>query len=167
MSDTNLLGKFAVWVATGMGIGLVSPAPGTIGGLWGLPLAWAVLQLPFVGAQMWALLAIWLFGVVICSIAAKSLGGRKDPQSIVFDEIAALPIAYLGVANMNLATWMTGWLLFRLFDISKPPPTKQFEKLPSGLGIMSDDSIAAMEACAVLHVLIGVSNQLGWTWFAA
>lgn len=167
MSDTNLLGKFAVWVATGMGIGLVSPAPGTIGGLWGLPLAWAVLQLPYLGAQMWALLAIWLFGVLICSLAAQSLGSSKDPQSIVFDEIAALPIAYLGVANMNGAAWLTGWLLFRLFDICKPPPTRQFEKLPGGLGIMSDDSIAALEACAVLHLLIGLSNYFGWTMFTA
>ena len=45
-------------------------------------------------------------------------------------ELAALPIAYLGIAPKNLAIWITGWILFRLFDITKPWPIRRYERLP-------------------------------------
>jgi len=149
--------KLSVWLATGVGVGLVSPAPGTVGGLWGLPLAWAVGQLPSSEARVIAIVLLGLVGVAICSRAAAALGGGKDPQVIVWDEIAALPIVYLGVGEMTLSTWLIGWVLFRVFDITKPPPARQVEQFPGGWGIMADDFVAAGFACAALHgVLRGV-----------
>lgn len=167
MNETKPPGRFAVWLATGWGVGLVTPAPGTIGGLWGLPLSWAVLQLPSVGGQFFVIVLIGIASVAVCGTAARVLGGSKDPQSIVLDEIAALPIVYLGVPMTGAAVWVAGWLLFRLFDITKPPPTRQFEKLPGGLGIMADDWVAAVEACVALHILVALDAQLGWEIFAA
>ena len=164
MNELKTSGRAAVWVATGMGVGLVSPAPGTVGGLWGLPLAWAIGCLPTAAAQILAIVLVGVAGVAICSAAARALGGSKDPQAIVLDEIAALPIAYLGVAQKNLPIWITGWLLFRLFDITKPWPIRRYERLPGGLGIMADDWMAAVYACGVLHGLLWMDRvmQLGW-----
>ncbi len=145
--------RASVWVATGLGVGLVSPAPGTVGGLWGLPLAWAVGLLPSTGMQVAVILLLGLVSVAICSRAARAMGGSKDPGAIVLDEIVALPIVYLGVGEMTCVTWLAGWVFFRLFDITKPPPVKQFERLPGGLGIMADDFVAAGFGWAVLWVV--------------
>ena len=154
MGDQNLSSRGIVWVATGLGVGLVSPAPGTVGSLWGILLAWAISCLATVGAQIFVIVLIGLAGVVICSVAADALGGSKDPQAIVFDEIAALPMVFLGIGEKHLAIWITGWLLFRLFDITKPWPVRRYERLPGGLGIMADDWMAAVYAWGVLHALL-------------
>ncbi|MCH2113329.1 MAG: phosphatidylglycerophosphatase A [Pirellulales bacterium] len=160
MGNRGLGTRGAVWVATGLGLGLVSRAPGTVGGLWGLPLAWAVGYLPGTAVQALAIALAGLIGTAVCSVAARAIGGSKDPQAIVLDEIAALPIVYLGVADKTLAIWLVGWLLFRLFDIAKPWPIRYLERLPRGWGIMADDWLAAAYACAVLHSLLWLNSAL-------
>ena len=147
----KLSDRASVWLATGAGIGLVSPAPGTVGGLWGLPLAWLIGQLGGNAIQSFAIVIVGLGSVAICSRAAQVLGGKKDPGAIVLDEIAALPIVFLGVEQKNLVVWLMGFLLFRVFDISKPPPVRDVEQLPAGWGIMADDWVAAMYACLALN----------------
>ncbi|NOY40594.1 MAG: phosphatidylglycerophosphatase A [Planctomycetes bacterium] len=150
---SNFGDRTSVWLATGGGVGLVSPAPGTVGGLWGLPLAWAIGLLGSTPAQCLAIAIVGLVGVALCSRAARALGGSKDPQAIVMDEIAALPIVYLGVAEKNAAMWVAGWMLFRLFDITKPSPARDVERLPGGWGIMADDWVAALYACLALNLV--------------
>jgi len=166
MNETKPQGRLAVWLATGLGFGLVSPAPGTVGGLWGLPLAWGVKQLPTLNTQLLAIVLIGLAGVAICSVAARVLGSSKDPQSIVLDEIAALPIVFLGVEPTGPTVWLAGWLLFRLFDITKPSPISQCERLPGSWGIMADDWAAAGVACASLHGLLWLDRTTEWGMFA-
>jgi len=166
MNETKPREKFALWLATGLGVGLVCPAPGTIGGLWGLPLAWAVGLLSTTNAQILAIVLIGLASVAVCSAAARALGGTKDPQAIVLDEIAALPIVFLGVEPAGPAVWLAGWLLFRLFDITKPPPIRIFERLPGGWGIMADDWVAAVAACVSLHGLLWLDEITEWGMFA-
>ncbi|MCG8449317.1 MAG: phosphatidylglycerophosphatase A [Pirellulales bacterium] len=167
MSNHHGYSRLAVWLATGLGIGLVSPAPGTVGGLWGLPLAWAIGCLANPGAQILVIVVVGAAGVSLCSSAATALGGSKDPQAIVLDEIAALPIVYLGFAKKNLAVWLLGWLLFRLLDISKPWPIRRYERLPGGWGIMADDWMAAVYACLVLHGLVGLDRVLNLGWIVS
>jgi len=166
MSDTQPQEKIAVWLATGLGIGLVSPAPGTVGGLWGVPLAAAVGLLPSGQAQALAVAVVGLVSVGICAAAARGLGGAKDPGAIVLDEIAALPLVFLGIGPLSWATLLAGWLLFRLFDITKPWPIRQFEKLPGGWGIMADDWVAAAMAGVSLHGLLYLDVLMQWNWFA-
>ena len=166
MGVNNPIDRVAIWLATGLGVGLVAAAPGTIGGLWGLPLAWWLGQLdPY--SQKATLIVLLLISVGICSTAAAALGGGKDPQSIVLDEIAALPITFLGVGEMNFPVLIAGFLLFRLFDITKPPPCKQAEQLPSGWGIMADDCVAALYACLALNGLIWLDRVLQTGWLGA
>ena len=84
-------------------------------------------------------------GVLSLARAARDLGGKKDPGSIVWDEIASFPIVFWGHA---VTPWSLGlgYLLHRVFDISKPPPTRRLERLPGGWGIMADDVMAAVFA---------------------
>ena len=101
---------------------------------------------------LWLLLNI--VGVPICTVAARQLGGLKDPASIVLDEATAMPLVLLVVPAAG-RSWIVIFLafgLFRLFDITKPPPCRQIERLPAGLGIMADDWAAAGLAAATLAV---------------
>jgi phosphatidylglycerophosphatase A len=166
MDVHDLANRGAVWLATGVGIGLVTLAPGTIGGLWGLPLTWALGHWePTV--QKTAIVALVFVAVAICTLAAKALGGDKDPQAVVLDEIVALPIAYWGVYDRSLAVWAAGFLLFRLFDITKPFPARQAERLPTGWGIVADDCIAAIYACLALHGLLWLDRVLNLAWLSS
>src|SRR5437870_4727847 len=83
--------SWPVWLATGFGIGFAPVAPGTFGTLWGLPLAWAIGVLPGWGVQTAAIVAVNLLGIPLCTAGAKWFN-NKDPGSVVFDEIGAMPI---------------------------------------------------------------------------
>ena len=154
-------------LATGLGIGYSPVMPGTVGALWGLPLAWAITLIPAAGAlpawafQAGAILLGLVVGIPLCTAAANQIG-KKDPSAVVYDEIATMPIVYFLLPTADLTrpwVWVAGFLLHRFFDILKPPPCRQLERLPSGLGIMSDDVVAAVYACGVLHLLIWLARR--------
>jgi phosphatidylglycerophosphatase A len=160
-NETNI--KPAVWrhpvviLATGLWLGRIPFAPGTFGTLLGLPLAWSISLIPNVWLQLVVVLAICALGVPICTIAARLLGSKEDPQQVVFDEIAAVPITFFLVPHEVIQrplVLLAGFLLFRLFDITKPPPARQLERLPTGLGIMADDWAAGVYACLALHAIL-------------
>jgi phosphatidylglycerophosphatase A len=146
-----------VWLATGGGIGFIRWAPGTFGTLLGLPLAWALALLPLWG-RVPAILGVIALGIPICGAAARRLG-RKDPGAVVWDEIAAVPVTFVLTSfdrsPGSLAAVMgLGFVLFRVFDILKPPPAPRLERLPGGWGIMADDLAAAVYAGLCLHGLM-------------
>jgi phosphatidylglycerophosphatase A len=145
----------SVILATGLWVGRIPWAPGTWGALWGLPLSWGVSFLPNPWMQVAVIVAINLIGIPLCTAAVRKYGGQKDPGSIVFDEIASMPIVFFLVPREALAVPVlaAGFLLHRLFDITKPPPARQLEYLPDGLGIMADDWAAAVYAGLALHGL--------------
>lgn len=122
----------------------------------GIPLAWVVMQIPNVGIQIAALVALYAVGIPICSSAARTLN-KKDPGEVVWDEIATVPIVFLFVP-MHLMSrpeiLVVGFLLHRVFDISKLWPLNKLEKLPDGFGIMTDDVMAGIYGCAVMHLLL-------------
>jgi len=157
----------SVWLATGFGLGLVSRAPGTVGTLLeGMPVAWAIAQLPGIAWQVAAIIVLAAIGIPACTAAGRALGGKKDNQSIILDEIVAMPIVFLLVPLTNWRVALAGFLLFRLFDITKPPPASQLESLPDGLGVMADDCMAAIYACAVLAGLAWLDQSYNWGLFA-
>jgi len=162
----------AVFLATCGGIGRVGFAPGTCGSLVGIPLSLATGWLATVGSARFGsgwltiaveaalVAAICLVAVPICTRAAHRLGRGEDPGAIVIDEAAALPLALLAVpfAGRSWPVLVAGFLLFRLFDISKPFPCRRLEELPAGLGIMADDWGAAAWAAAGL----AIARWQGW-----
>ncbi len=148
----------AVWLATGLGVGLVAPAPGTVGALWGVAWAWWLNSgaAPD-GAWLTVPLGI-LLGVPLCAQAAKDLGGEKDPGAIVWDEIATVPLVFVLNPGGGWFWLIVGFCLHRLFDITKPPPCRRLERLPGGWGIMMDDVAAAGYAA----LLLGLPQWLAW-----
>lgn len=150
---------WAVWIATGSWVGLYTFAPGTWGALWGLPLAWGVSMLPAFWMQALVIVAICTAGIPICTAAARRMGGKKDPGSIVLDEIASLPITFFCLPFDHFpwdrpAVIVAGFLLHRFFDILKPQPARSLERLPEGFGIMADDWIAGIYSNLALRLVI-------------
>jgi len=91
--------------------------------------------------------------------------GKNDPGEVVADEFAGQAIVFLfspflamGAASPRqiFITAMTGFVLFRLFDISKPWPIRKLEKFPAGWGILADDLLAGVFAWIVLQICIKV-----------
>ena len=155
MSDK---GRHDFWLllAQGLGLGLSPIAPGTVGTLGGLPLAWGISHLPHVVLQLVAIVGLCLIGIPLCTYAVRRLGG-KDPGSVVFDEIASVPITFFLLPTecwSRPGVIVAGFLLNRLFDISKPPPARQLERLNEGLGAMADDWAAGVDSCLVLHAFL-------------
>jgi phosphatidylglycerophosphatase A len=145
----------ALILATGLGIGFVPVMPGTFGSLLGLLLAWTIGTTGWpVGYQIVLEVALFLAGIPICGRAAR-LFGRPDPGSVVYDEIAALPLVFLSVplafsTSRAIPVAILGFIWFRIFDIAKPWPVHRLERIPGGLGIMIDDVAAAIYASLAL-----------------
>jgi phosphatidylglycerophosphatase A len=153
----------AALLATGLGLGLVAVMPGTVGTLVeGMPLAWAISQLPGPAWQAVVIAALFGIGVPLCTAAGCALGGSKDNQAIIYDEIITTPVVFLIVPLTNWKIAVTGFVLHRLFDITKPPPARQLERLPEGLGVMADDLMAAIYACVTLAAFAWLCERAGW-----
>ncbi len=76
--------------------------------------------------------------------------GLKDPQIVVIDEVVGQWITLAGAARLNWFSWILALLLFRAFDIWKPPPVRQLEKVKGGAGIVLDDAMAGIYGALVL-----------------
>jgi phosphatidylglycerophosphatase A len=120
----------------------------------GLPLSWAIALLPNLTWQVLAIVALNLAGVPLATAAGRALGGEKDNQAIIWDEIASMPIVFLFVPLSHWWIGLIGFGLHRAFDITKPPPARQLELLPNGLGVMADDWAAAIYAGIVLKIAL-------------
>jgi phosphatidylglycerophosphatase A len=157
-----------VWLATGLGAGLALPAPGTVGAaIWGLPLAWAIGLLPGFGWQLAAVLVVNAVGVPLCTAAGRALGGQKDDQAIVWDEIATIPVVFLLVPMTSWPIGLAGFVLHRTWDISKTPLARQLERLPEGWGVMADDWLAGVYAGLSLWALVWLDHAAGWSWLSS
>jgi phosphatidylglycerophosphatase A len=158
------LRNVSVWLATGLGLGLVTCSPGTVATLVeGMPLAWALSRLPGAGWQALTIAVLFGIGVPLATAAGRAMGGQKDNQAIVWDEIVTMPLVFLAVPMANWKVALAGFLFHRLFDITKPPPCAQLERLPDGLGVMADDLMAAVYACAALFGLNWLCNHFDWS----
>jgi phosphatidylglycerophosphatase A len=132
----------AHFIAFGFGSGLAPIAPGTAGTLAALPLYWLIK--PFFGDFEFLVLlgAAFVLGVWACERTGRDLG-VADYGGMVWDEIVAFWLVLLLIPGGWL--WQAvGFVLFRLFDIVKPPPIDYFDAtLKGGLGVMFDDAVAA------------------------
>jgi phosphatidylglycerophosphatase A len=88
-------------------------------------------------------------GTWAADVVARS-SGLEDPQIVVVDEVVGQWMTLAGATVLNWKSWLLALALFRLFDIWKPPPVRQLERLPGGLGIMADDAMAGAFGALVL-----------------
>jgi phosphatidylglycerophosphatase A len=147
---------WATVTATVFGIGRLRPGPGTWGSATGL-LVWAGLAHAIeASVRAYVLIALAVAVVLIGVPAATAVArasGNKDPQFVVVDEVAGQLIALIAVP-LAWKTFLAGFILFRGFDILKPPPVRQLERLPEGVGIVLDDVGAGIYALLVMQVLL-------------
>jgi len=135
-------------LAFGFGTGLAPVAPGTVGSLLGVALAWLTLDLGLM-TDIGIGLGLFLAGIWICGESARRIGVH-DHGGIVWDEICGMYLTLL-VAPPQLNAWILGFLLFRGFDIVKPWPIRDLDhRLGGGVGIMLDDLVAALYAALLL-----------------
>ena len=143
-------------IGTFFGAGLLQPGPGTYGSIAAVLLWYAAAHALHpapaalaIGTTMAAIIAT-LIGIPAATIVARE-SGREDPGNVVIDEVAGQLFALIAIP----ADWrhaLLSLLLFRAFDIAKPPPIRQFERLPAGTGIMLDDVAAGLFALAVAQL---------------
>jgi phosphatidylglycerophosphatase A len=98
-----------------------------------------------------------LTAILLCGVAAAFIG-KKDPSEVILDEFAAMPLVFLFNPHVyggatSFVFVLLGFLLFRLFDITKPFGIKALEKLPGGFGIVLDDVMAAIYANLALQAV--------------
>jgi phosphatidylglycerophosphatase A len=97
-------------------------------------------------------LVVTLIGIPAATQVARA-SGQKDPSFVVIDEVAGQLIALIAIP-IAWKTFLAGFILFRVFDIFKPPPVRQLERLPEGAGIVLDDVAAGIYALAVMQLLL-------------
>jgi phosphatidylglycerophosphatase A len=147
---------WATLIATFFGVGRLKPGPGTWGSLSTVLLWFLVCSRIPESSRLWAtLIAATL--VTLIGIPAATLVSRaahlKDPQFVVIDEVAGQLVTLIGVP-LAWKTFLAGLILFRVFDMWKPFPVRQLERLPEGTGIVVDDLGAGIYALAVMHLLL-------------
>ncbi len=172
--DANSLDTVVYWLALGLGSGLPRRAPGTWGTVGGLIAGVILMTLGFVPFLMLTILSC-VIGVWFCGRTSKMMGVHDDPH-IVWDEwsgiwITLLPLSYLLTFQnamlgsywqnilqpFSLIALIAAFVLFRFFDILKPPPIAWADKkVAGGLGIMLDDIIAGVMAAATWVIIYNV-----------
>ena len=160
-----LVSNPAHFIALGFGSGLIRIAPGTWGTLVAIPIVW-LLEL-FLPALLVAFLAVPAFflGVWACTITGRDLG-VEDHGSMVIDEVVAfMPLAALtlpgAIAAHNPVLLAAAFVLFRIFDIAKPPPIRALEtNIRGGLGVMVDDVVAAFYAYVAFALFVTVMYKV-------
>ena len=166
-NNANTLDRMVYWLGLGLGSGLPRRAPGTWGTVGGLIVAIPLLSLGFVPFLIITILSC-VIGSWICGRTSELMGGHDNPH-IVWDEWAGmwltlLPLSYMGIADGNfwqniaqtssIVAIIIAFILFRFFDIIKPPPIGWADKkVAGGLGIMLDDIIAGVMAAAVWIII--------------
>jgi len=151
----NNLDRFIRAFVTGLGVGYLPLAPGTWGSLatllpvvavhWLFPLHETIV--------LGSLVAVLTFPAMVFSTRFSRSEGDPDPSKIVIDEILGQMLCLLFVP-VSAVSVGAGFLLFRFFDIFKPFPVRNSEKLPGGIGIVCDDLIAGLYAGLCLKLLV-------------
>ncbi|MBR3677203.1 MAG: phosphatidylglycerophosphatase A [Alphaproteobacteria bacterium] len=148
--------KIALIIATYFGLGLSPKAPGTVGSIGTIPLAFALAY--FFGAYgiIIAAVPIAIIGIYATDVLIRDQE-EKDPGKVVIDEVVGQLLAFLFVADglyHNTQNWwlyLVGLAAFRFFDICKMGPVKWFDsKMKNAVGVMMDDVCAGLMAALVV-----------------
>jgi phosphatidylglycerophosphatase A len=144
--------------SSNFGLGYSPIAPGTVGTLAGIPAFFFLSRLNAL-SQGGVLLILLLFSFWAAEEAGK-IYGVADDKRIVIDEL----VGYLVSVIFLPFTWTTaaaGFVLFRIFDILKPPPVSWLDRnLKNGFGVVLDDVMAGVYAAAVLYLVLPLIQNL-------
>ena len=145
------MNQLANLISTWFGCGRSPVAPGTVGSAAAIAMAIAIERLTGLPPIGFAVLALLLLAPAIWAAGVSAREAKlEDPQFVVVDEVIGQWIALAGAPALNWKSYLAAFALFRLFDILKPPPARQMERLPGGIGINADDVMAGIYAALVL-----------------
>jgi phosphatidylglycerophosphatase A len=138
-------------------------APGTFGTLGGVLIAWALAgRAPY---ALWVLVA----AAVVYAIGqplgrwSEQYAGKKDPGIFVLDEVVGYLVTIAWTGGPSLLALTTAFFVFRLFDILKPWPARQMERIPGGHGILLDDVVAGVYGFLVMAAARLLLPDVSWT----
>jgi phosphatidylglycerophosphatase A len=165
----TIQGRAPLWAkltATVFGVGLVRRGPGTVASAITVVVWWEFTRWLPLAAQPMAATGLAVLAVAIGIPAATQMSratGLKDPQFVVIDEVAGQLITLI-LVPVSWQSLLAGFILFRSFDMLKPPPLRYLEKLPEGAGVVMDDVGAGLYAFGVMQILL----HLRWSgrWLA-
>lgn len=159
------MNRLATMIGTVMGVGYMRPAPGTWGSLAALAMAWAIHLIGGFPLLAVAVVAAFFKGLWATRVMTRG-SDDHDPSEIVIDEVAGqwialLPLSYAAWNHgLDITALWPGWvaafLLFRLFDITKPGPVGWADRRDDPLGVMLDDVIAGVFAGVGVVLLAGL-----------
>lgn len=145
-------------IATFFYVGRAPKAPGTMGSLAALPLAWWVWKLPSYYA--WAIIVLLFLAGVWSAGSVIRRTGKEDHQTIVMDEVVGILVTTSVAANLWWH-YALAFLFFRAIDIFKPGPVAWIDrKIKGGLGAMADDLAAAIIATLLLYITLYFSGAM-------
>lgn len=143
------MNHFITLLATGLGVGYSPFAPGTMGTLLAIPIYYFLSENPFPLYEI--TLAGFIFLAVWVSEKTGAIFEKKDDPRIVIDEMMGFFITMLWIPKTTLSIAI-GFLLFRFFDIVKPPPIRLIERVRGGYGVVLDDVLAGVYANLLLQL---------------
>ncbi len=153
-TETEKHGGLAIWIATAAGAGYSPFAPGTAGSVVGLVIVAALGRLRL--DPVWASVTVGVIMLLLFAVGVWAAGegeeffGRTDPGQVVIDEVVGQMLTMLLLPRATWPWLVGGFLVFRLFDILKPFPARQAERIPRGWGIMVDDLVAGLYGMVLL-----------------
>ncbi len=155
----RFLNRLALSLATLFGVGRFSKAPGTLGTLATVPIWWALWHL---GPVLYMVVVLLLIPVgILAAQAYEAQSTTHDSKEIVIDEV----VGFLITMTWMPMTWqavVAGFVIFRFFDIVKPPPIRQLDqRVQGGLGVMIDDMAAGLIGGIIMQVLYTQTSWLG------
>ncbi|MBY0316214.1 MAG: phosphatidylglycerophosphatase A [Bdellovibrionales bacterium] len=150
MSTSTAINSISKWIATGLGVGYIRPAPGT----WGSALAMILVY--FTSAHYLITIALTILAYITIYVYEKN--HEHDDPTVVIDEIAGIYLSFLFLP-LTLPILTAGFLLFRFYDILKPFPISWVDKnTPGAFGSLLDDMLAGALTAATIHLIV----HLGW-----
>jgi phosphatidylglycerophosphatase A len=144
--------KIHIYIASVAGIGFIKKGGGTVAAIV-FCLIWYVLPATYVSSYWQVIIILLICGIGTWSSSLVDRIWGKDSSKVVIDEVAGMAITLAYVPH-NIYFLLTGLLLFRIFDISKPLGIKQLERLPKGWGVMADDVLAGLFSLTLLQLLV-------------
>ena len=151
--------RLALLIATSGYLGFAPAAPGTVGSAAGVALFYLVRAAGERWLEAAVIVVLFAAGVWAASSAEQQLGGT-DPGPVVIDEVVGMLITLVWIPVTPLGAFV-GFLIFRVLDVVKPWPSRQFESLHGGLGIMADDAMAAVYGRLLMQGLV-LFAPAGW-----
>lgn len=152
--------KLALIIATYFGLGLSPKAPGTVGSVGTVPLAFVLAYFFGVYGILVAAIVVTIVGIMATDVVIRDQE-EKDPGKVVIDEVAGQLLAFVLVANdlyHNTELWwiyLVGFAAFRFFDICKMGPVKWFDsKMKNAYGVMMDDVCAGFMASVIVWMVL-------------